>query len=295
MTDLAGHSLTVALGDQEVRLTVNCPHASWSSTGIHPDDYPGCRKDPDEPWLDHGQCLLAELVTELGAEALLPGTSVPHAVATVPIRGWWNSPTELAIAPVPTGTTSHVAVLESVLRQAVEDRHAAQMQRCPTGCGCRRQTDDPDARDCACDGPCTTDETWWDGADDTQHFARMLATAGIPVPHPRTVEGGCPMGCGETLVLADTGRVECSSMLCPQPDALASLLADSETEHVVTFGAVGFTIRHPLRERITGDLESCALHQYCAAMTNPPSPGRYRAERDQVEGGWSFTLMEAPA
>lgn len=29
-------------------------------------------------------------------------------------------------------------------------------RRCEHGCGCRYGTDDPDALDCACDGPCTT-------------------------------------------------------------------------------------------------------------------------------------------
>lgn len=29
---------------------------------------------------------------------------------------------------------------------------------CESGCGCRYGTDDPDARDCACDGPCCEDE-----------------------------------------------------------------------------------------------------------------------------------------
>ena len=31
---------------------------------------------------------------------------------------------------------------------------------CPNGCGCRRNTNDPDRNDCACDGPCTMDATW---------------------------------------------------------------------------------------------------------------------------------------
>lgn len=31
---------------------------------------------------------------------------------------------------------------------------------CPSGCGCRRGTNDPDRLDCACDGPCCFDEDW---------------------------------------------------------------------------------------------------------------------------------------
>lgn len=30
---------------------------------------------------------------------------------------------------------------------------------CPSGCGCRHP-DDPDQRECACDGPCTQDGEW---------------------------------------------------------------------------------------------------------------------------------------
>jgi hypothetical protein len=30
---------------------------------------------------------------------------------------------------------------------------------CPSGCGCVTE-DDPDARECACDGPCTMDPAW---------------------------------------------------------------------------------------------------------------------------------------
>lgn len=33
----------------------------------------------------------------------------------------------------------------------------ARWPKCPDGCGCRLGTDDPDARECGCDGPCTAE------------------------------------------------------------------------------------------------------------------------------------------
>lgn len=35
------------------------------------------------------------------------------------------------------------------------ERYAA-LPLCPTGCGCRVGSDDPDGSDCGCDGPCRT-------------------------------------------------------------------------------------------------------------------------------------------
>jgi hypothetical protein len=33
------------------------------------------------------------------------------------------------------------------------------LRACPSGCGCVKESD-PDARECACDGPCTMDPRW---------------------------------------------------------------------------------------------------------------------------------------
>lgn len=95
---------------------------------------------------------------------------------------------------------------------------------------------------------------------------------------PRAVAGRCPMGCGETLFLGDGGYITCSFIRCPRPDAVADLLADRETEHIVLFGEDGFTVRHPLRERLDDALMECRLHEYIASLSGPPvKPGRYRA------------------
>jgi Family of unknown function (DUF6085) len=100
------------------------------------------------------------------------------------------------------------------------------------------------------------------------------------MPDDRAVQGYCPMGCGRTLFLADGGYVTCSCVHCPRPDAVADILDDRESGHIVDFSEHGFTIRHPLRERLDDALMECALHEYCEAMAGPPvRPGRYRATR----------------
>ena len=95
------------------------------------------------------------------------------------------------------------------------------------------------------------------------------------------VTGFCPMGCGETLVLAmgqdDTGEVLCSSPECPRLDAAATILADSETEHLVELGARTFSLQHPLRERVDGRLFHCEIHDVIRSLDGPPAPpGMYR-------------------
>ncbi|WP_416976692.1 DUF6085 family protein [Streptomyces sp. T028] len=93
------------------------------------------------------------------------------------------------------------------------------------------------------------------------------------------IAGYCPMGCGETLQRTQAATIACGSPHCPRPDAVAALLADQETEHVVQFDPDGFTIRHPLRERLDDDLMRCELHQFCTSLPGPPRDGcgQYRA------------------
>jgi hypothetical protein len=92
------------------------------------------------------------------------------------------------------------------------------------------------------------------------------------------VAGYCPMGCGRTLFLGASGHVTCSGAHCPRPDAVDVLLGDRETEHVVELGAWGFSVQHPLRERLDGALFGCGLHAAIAEQDGPPEvPGhRYR-------------------
>lgn len=105
------------------------------------------------------------------------------------------------------------------------------------------------------------------------------------------VAGYCPMGCGMTLVLigqddafVGEGNVTCASSNCPRPSAVFELLQDLETEHVITIREDGFTVQHPLRERLDGALHECELHQELRALGGPPEePGRYRATRHEPD------------
>jgi len=91
------------------------------------------------------------------------------------------------------------------------------------------------------------------------------------------VVGYCPMGCGRTLFLGDGGYVTCSHVDCPRPDAVAALLKDQETEHIVVIEEHTFSIQHPLRERLDGELFVCGLHAWISALSGPPKKsGRYR-------------------
>jgi hypothetical protein len=109
-----------------------------------------------------------------------------------------------------------------------------------------------------------------------------------------TVEGYCPMGCGESLYLAGGGYVTCRSQRCPRPDAVSTLLEDREAEHIVEFYEDTFTVRHPLRERIDDALMSCELHSRIAGLSGPPVQlGRYRAT--EAELNWVFTRVDGAA
>jgi len=95
------------------------------------------------------------------------------------------------------------------------------------------------------------------------------------------VDGFCPMGCGKTLFLGSAGHVTCSWCECPNPGAAADILSIPETEHIVQLGESTFTVQHPLRERLNGDLWGCRLHQHLGRSSGPPAiPGRYRVYVD---------------
>jgi len=109
------------------------------------------------------------------------------------------------------------------------------------------------------------------------------------MPDDRAVQGFCPLGCGSTLFLADGGYVTCSYIHCPRRDAVADILADRETEHIIDFSAAGFSVLHPLRERLDNQLLDCALNEYCEALDGPPVQlGRYRAMRSTGEAVWAW-------
>lgn len=111
------------------------------------------------------------------------------------------------------------------------------------------------------------------------------------------IEGHCPMGCGKTLFVGVSGRITCGYVQCPRPNAVDKLLADREIEHLVTFDEQGFTIRHPLRERLDEQLMTCDLHKLCASLPGPPPQlGTYRVRSGPTGEPWAtWDAIKAPA
>jgi hypothetical protein len=111
----------------------------------------------------------------------------------------------------------------------------------------------------------------------------------------KLVGARCPM-CGGALEVqpafdddtsVDHGELSCLRVDCKRPRAAGELLADPEIEHIVVFDEQGFTIQHPLRERLDGDLFTCGLHAHLRTLDGPPDPiGRYRATESY--GHWTL-------
>ena len=74
------------------------------------------------------------------------------------------------------------------------------------------------------------------------------------------------------------------------------ILQDSQTEHEVTFTHDGFTLRHPVRERLDDELLHCGAHRYLMAQDGPVMmPGTYRmtlVEETGHERCYGFEPME---
>ena len=98
------------------------------------------------------------------------------------------------------------------------------------------------------------------------------------------VSGFCPMGCGATLRYMPFREIRCSNRDCPRPGAVTELLADQETEHIVRIDEDGWTIRHPLWERLDDKLMTCEAHSAVAAAWDMHEPDfRYRVAGDDWE------------
>lgn len=110
----------------------------------------------------------------------------------------------------------------------------------------------------------------------------------------QNVRGYCPMGCGETLFLGEGGCVTCAEIECPMPDAVHNLLSElPETGHIGTFADDnGFTLTHPLRERIGETLDQCPMHRHLKSLDGPPvAPGKYRLNLKTGIDGRSVLLV----
>jgi hypothetical protein len=112
------------------------------------------------------------------------------------------------------------------------------------------------------------------------------------------LEGHCPT-CGNQTLYAEemraVNRIICMGDDCPDPHSAHRILQDDQTDHVVHFSGAGFTIRHPLRERIDDALMDCELHLALMGMPGPPEgrPGRFRVFlKDGVWGMERLTTDE---
>jgi hypothetical protein len=95
----------------------------------------------------------------------------------------------------------------------------------------------------------------------------------------KQVNGFCPMGCGETLWLDTHGYVTCQNVECERPRAASELLA-LPADHFVTFDDFGFTVEHPMRERVLGTMPKCEVHAALRKLQGPPVPnGRYKVTK----------------
>lgn len=84
------------------------------------------------------------------------------------------------------------------------------------------------------------------------------------------------MGCGPTLVLNYNGQVACSNPHCPDALMIDKVISHEAMEkHVVILDDEGFSIQHPLSERLT-DMTQCDVHKAMHEQDEAPAaPGRY--------------------
>lgn len=110
------------------------------------------------------------------------------------------------------------------------------------------------------------------------------------------VAGHCPMGCGQTLRhRPNTGRIACTAGDCPRPLAITELLAAPPvTEHLINYDDVGWTIQHPLHERLDGSLMGCEATEIADGLPED-GYGTYRATYEPDEDVWDLELVGPPA
>lgn len=145
-----------------------------------------------------------------------------------------------------------------------------------------------------------TGQAYVDGTGQSEQIivtvAMLERAAGAVVPRDHHLQGHCP-ACGRTsLMTGSGGHITCGHLECPDPTALDRLLDDGETEHLLTVHRDGsFTLRHPLKERLDGALESCRVHETAAhRSTRLPECGRYRTRLSVDYGRLSFDRITDP-
>lgn len=106
------------------------------------------------------------------------------------------------------------------------------------------------------------------------------------------ITGYCPMGCGQTLFVADGGHITCSLAGCPNPGVVDELLDNRETEHIAVLTDDDIVVLHPLRERLNDLLLSCALVGWGHRDTPVQAGGRYRVTvAPTAPSGWHWERL----
>jgi hypothetical protein len=90
------------------------------------------------------------------------------------------------------------------------------------------------------------------------------------------------MGCGLTLRVDSCGLVYCSASACRDAHAVDKILSDPDIDqHIAVLYEETFSVQHPLRERVSGELFNCTLHKWLRDLECPPvDPGKYRVVED---------------
>ena len=116
------------------------------------------------------------------------------------------------------------------------------------------------------------------------------------MPPIMDVVGYCPMGCGPHLHVMSGGMIMCLAPGCPNPGAVTHLISQPQSHlDVVQIDEDGFSILHPLRERLDGSLFDCPVNKALLAMPAPPAPpGKYRARIDE-NGNLDLETLEGAA
>jgi hypothetical protein len=109
----------------------------------------------------------------------------------------------------------------------------------------------------------------------------------------------CPAcGAPDIVVTANKGGLlRCTYVVCPDPRALEKVLSDPRLhQHIVRLDEDGWTVRHPLIERIDDRLFTCSLNHYLSSddvLLNAMVPGEYVAK--QYDGvayeAWTLEMI----
>lgn len=119
------------------------------------------------------------------------------------------------------------------------------------------------------------------------------------------LRGRCPACGGERLFATahtdDDAVIECDAVGCPTPTLVQELLAKPDQHvHLVKFDEDGYTVQHPLVERVRVEgLFACDLADEFRALREPPGIGMYSIPvgcglDDMVEVDEADVLFEVP-